>query len=103
LLRLNVLQGDVDRSGTVLANDFSEVKKKFFKSAVAPGPAGDTQYSVFHDVDGSGSILANDFSEVKKRFFQTLPPAAGASAAGAVIARRRPTGAGLLGPTSVRR
>ena len=73
LFRLNSLPGDVDRSGTVLANDFSDVKKKFFRTTAAPGPAGDTQYTAFHDVDGSGSILANDFSEVKLRFFNTLP------------------------------
>jgi hypothetical protein len=71
--RLNVLQGDVDRSGSVVANDFSDVKKKFFKSTTAPG-SGDTGYTVFHDVDGSGQIVANDFSEVKKRFFDNLPP-----------------------------
>jgi hypothetical protein len=65
-LRLNVLQGDVDRSGSVLATDYSAVKSRFFLSAGAPG------YSVFHDVDGSGSILANDFSAVKARFFDTL-------------------------------
>jgi hypothetical protein len=68
----NVLPGDVDRGGAVLANDFSDVKKKFFKSTANPG-AGDTGYTVFHDVDGSGSIVAGDFSEVKKRFFNTLP------------------------------
>ena len=33
MLRLNVLQGDVDRSGTVAAADFSDVKKRFFRSA----------------------------------------------------------------------
>jgi hypothetical protein len=70
--RLNVVQGDVDKSGSVVASDFSDVKKRFFKSTNAPG-AGDTGYSVFHDVDASGSIVAQDFSEVKKRFFQSLP------------------------------
>jgi len=79
-VKLNVLQGDVDRSGTVVADDFSAVKKRFFRSAAAPGPAGDTQYTVFHDVDGSGSIVANDFSEVKKRFFDNLPAAPAAAA-----------------------
>jgi hypothetical protein len=73
---INVLQGDVDKSGSVVASDFSDVKKKFFRSTTAPGPAGDTQYSVYHDVDGSGQIVANDFSEVKKRFFDNLPAAA---------------------------
>jgi hypothetical protein len=76
---INVLQGDVDKSGSVVANDFSDVKKKFFKSTAAPG-SGDTGYTVYHDVDGSGQIVANDFSEVKKRFFDNLPAAAAAAA-----------------------
>jgi ELWxxDGT repeat protein len=91
-LRLDVLQGDVDRGGTVLAQDFSEVKKRFFRSAADPGPAGDTQYTPYHDVDGSGEILANDYGEVKRRFFHALPPAPVAPAAGATASRRqRPT------------
>jgi hypothetical protein len=68
----NVLPGDVNHSGTVLADDFSAVKKKFFASTTAPG-TGEAAYNVFYDVDGSGSILADDFSEVKKRFFSKLP------------------------------
>jgi hypothetical protein len=79
--RFNVLPGDTNRNGTVVADDFSDVKKKFFKSTTNPG-AGDTGYTVFHDVDGNGSIVANDFSEVKKRFFNTLP--AGEPSAAAV-------------------
>jgi hypothetical protein len=73
LLRFNVLPGDADRSGTVLANDFSDVKRKFFSSTTSPG-TGAAAYSIFHDVNGSGSILADDFSIIKGRFFDTLPP-----------------------------
>ena len=69
---LAVLPGDVNRSGSVLANDFSEVKRKFFSSTANEGE-GRSRYSIFHDVDGSGIILANDFSEVKRRFFSRLP------------------------------
>jgi hypothetical protein len=69
---VNVLPGDVNRSGAVLADDFSAVKKKFFAGTSSPG-TGDAAYSIFHDVDGSGIILASDFSEVKKRFFNELP------------------------------
>ena len=94
-LRLNVLQGDVNQSGAVLADDFSDVKKKFFRSTAAPGAAGDTQYTVFHDVNGSGSILADDFSEVKKRFFDTLQGGAAAPAA-------HPTAAAIAAPTRPR-
>ena len=72
-IRFNVLQGDADRGGSVLANDFSEVKMRFFRTATAPGPPGGTQYDVFHDVDGSGAIVGNDFSLVKARFFDALP------------------------------
>jgi hypothetical protein len=101
-LRLNVLQGDTDRSGAVAADDAAAVKRKFFTSTEVPGPAGDSRYSVFHDVDGSGSILANDFSEVKKRFFHTLPPAPAAPAAAAAVrGRRRPLTRDIFGTTAV--
>jgi uncharacterized delta-60 repeat protein len=85
---LNVLQGDVNRSGTVVATDFSEVTSRFFRTTAQPGPAGPTQYTIFHDVDGSGAILANDFSLVKARFFDTLPPAEAAAATLASAPRR---------------
>jgi hypothetical protein len=69
---MEVLPGNVNRTGPVLADDFSSVKARFFRSTTNPG-AGPTGYSVFHDVDGSGSILADDFSGVKSRFFSSLP------------------------------
>ena len=74
-LRFNILQGDTGRNGTVVAADASDVKPRFFRSTAAPGPAGPTQYTIFHDVDGTGNIIANDFSLVKTRFFQSLPAA----------------------------
>ena len=77
-LTLNILQGDVNRSGSVVADDFSQVRNKFFRSTAAPGPAGPSQYTVFHDVDGNGGILGSDFSLVKARFFDSLPPPAAA-------------------------
>jgi murein DD-endopeptidase MepM/ murein hydrolase activator NlpD len=80
VFRLNVLPGDADRSGTVLADDFSGVKRRFFSSTSDPG-SGDAAYSIFHDMNGSGAILADDFSEVKRRLFTALPPVAGNSAA----------------------
>ena len=67
------MPGDVDRSGTVLATDYVQVKKKFFKNTTSPDTGADTDYSPFHDVDGSGTILATDYAEVKKRFFNSLP------------------------------
>jgi hypothetical protein len=84
-LRMDVLQGDTDHTGetggthSVLANDYSAVKKKFFKTSTDAATGADTDYSAFHDVNGSGDILANDFSEVKKRFFQQMVPATSAS------------------------
>ena len=70
--RVNILPGDVTRSGSVLADDFSDVKRKFFTTPANPG-TGAAAYTAYHDVDGSGGILANDFSLVKARFFNTLP------------------------------
>jgi hypothetical protein len=72
----NVLPGDTSRNGTVLADDFAAVKKRFFKNTTSAATGTDADYSAFHDVDGSGTILANDFSEVKRRFFNRLPPPA---------------------------
>ena len=74
-VRFNVLQGDVDQSGSVLANDYSGVKARFFKNTTSV-VTGSNDYTPFHDVDGNGSILANDYSAVKSRFFDNLPPAA---------------------------
>jgi hypothetical protein len=101
--RFNVLPGDVNRDGRVLADDFSEVKKRFFRTATSPVPAGDTQYSVFADVNGSGDILADDYGEVKKRFFTTLPdaPAPAAAAAATVALRTSPVRRELFGATPV--
>jgi hypothetical protein len=70
-LIMNVLQGDVDKSRSVLANDYSAVKARFFKNTNSP-VSGTNDYSPFMDVDGNGSILANDYSAVKARFFQNL-------------------------------
>ena len=91
--RVNILPGDADRSGTVLANDFSQVKQRFFEN---PSSAS---YSIFHDVNGSGSILADDFSAVKGRFFSQLPAAQrilGDSAAGAPLLSTRRVAADVL-------
>ena len=67
-----MLPGNVNRAGSVLADDFSAVKARFFRSTGNPG-SGANAYTIFHDVDGSGAILADDFSGVKSRFFNTLP------------------------------
>jgi hypothetical protein len=72
--RVNILTGDVNRSGTVLADDASAVKRRFFSRALAPG-TGESAYSIYHDVNGDGVILADDFSQVKLWFFSRLPPA----------------------------
>ena len=80
---LNVVQGDVNKSKSVLANDYSEVKARFFKNTRST-VTGTNDYSPFHDVDGNGMIQAADYSAVKRRFFNSLPapaPVAGASVA----------------------
>ena len=89
VLNFNVLQGDVTNNGQVLADDFSDVKKRFFKDTTDT-TSTDTSYSAYQDVNGDGTILAFDFSEVKKRFFDALPPAA-ASVQGAAFGGRRIT------------
>ena len=76
-LGMDVLQGDTDHlnegaNHVVLARDYSEVKKKFFKNTSSAVEGTDADYNPFYDVDASGSILARDYSEVKKRFFQSL-------------------------------
>ena len=81
-LKFNVVQGDVNKSGSVLANDYSDVKSRFFQNS------NQAAYSPFHDVDGSGSVLANDYSAVKGRFFHNLPAApTSAVAAGSSITK----------------
>jgi ELWxxDGT repeat protein len=89
VLRLNVLQGDVDASGSVLANDFAAVKRSFFKRTTSPTDPADpsSDYSPFRDVDGSGAVLADDFAAVKRRFFQSLPAAPTPAPAPAATAR----------------
>jgi hypothetical protein len=85
-LTMHVLQGDTDHldetstTHAVLARDFAEVKRRFFKDTDDPVLNDGADYSAFHDVDGSGSILARDFAEVKRRFFQALPPPPAAAA-----------------------
>jgi hypothetical protein len=81
----------------VLARDYSEIKKKFFKNTESvPDGNPETNYSVFHDVDASGNILARDYAEVKKRFFQTLSiPAPVAAATAGESASAGPEGSSI--------
>ena len=64
-LRLDGLPGDVNRDGSVLADDYSQIKRQFFAGTTNPG-SGLNAYSVFSDINGSGIILADDYSEVRK-------------------------------------
>jgi hypothetical protein len=84
--RFNVLPGNVNRVSSVLADDFSSVKARFFKSTANPG-SGATGYTIFHDVDGNGSIVADDFSFVKSKFFSALPGPKPAALLAAVTGR----------------
>ena len=94
--RLNVLPGDVDQDGAVVAEDASAVKRSFFRTVQKPGSGADA-YSAVRDVNGSGSILADDFAGVKARFFSRLP--AGAPAAAPTTAQAAPP----AGPRSATR
>ena len=91
--RINVLAGDTERDGIVLARDYSEVKRRFFSSADG-STTGSAPYSLYHDTDGSGIILARDYSEVKKRFFNTLPVGEPTGFSSSLV--RREDGANML-------
>ena len=66
--RLNVLPGDVNRSGGILGNDVTFVRNA---QGFAPGTGlYDTPYL---DVNGSGGILGNDVTFVRNRQGFTLP------------------------------
>ena len=83
--RFNSLPGDADRSGSVLANDFSAVKQKFFSSATNPG-SGAAAYTIFHDVNGSGT---HPRRRLLRREEQVLQHPAGRDADGHVGRRGR--------------
>jgi len=65
--RFNVLPGDVNRSGSVNANDSNVVRSAW--GAIAGG----NNYSIFHDVNGSGAINANDSNAVRSAWGSLLP------------------------------
>jgi hypothetical protein len=65
--RINVLSGDVNRSGHVQNNDVTAVRV-----AQGYGP-GASLYSIFSDVNGSGSILGNDVTLVRNQLGAMLP------------------------------
>ena len=65
--RLNVLPGDVSRSGSVLSNDVTLVRNA---QNATPGGA---LYTIFKDVNASGSILSNDVTLVRNRQNSALP------------------------------
>ncbi|WP_197455925.1 S8 family serine peptidase [Stieleria neptunia] len=64
----NVLPGDVDGSGGVLATDVLTVNASQFTFAGAVG------YDAFRDIDGSGAVFANDVLLTNSRQFTFLPP-----------------------------
>jgi hypothetical protein len=65
--RLNVLPGDVNRSGTIFGNDVT-----LTRNAQGSTP-GDGIYSIFRDVNGSATIFGNDVTLVRNRQGTTLP------------------------------
>ncbi len=68
--RLNVLPGDVNRSGgSVLGSDVTLTRNA---QNSTPG-AVNSLYTIFKDVNGSGSILGSDVTLVRNRQGSTLP------------------------------
>ena len=68
LFRLNVLPGDVNRSGgSVIGSDVTLVRNS---QNFSPGSSG---YSIFRDVNGSASILGSDVTAVRNRQGLRLP------------------------------
>ena len=69
-VRLNVLPGDVNRSGgSVIGSDVTLVR-----NAQNSPPGGvNSLYTIFKDVNGSGSILGSDVTAVRNRQGLSLP------------------------------
>ena len=70
-------QGDVDGSGSeTVADDFSSVKKKFFRSVTAPGDSADpaANYSPFDDVDGRARSWPATTPRSNSAFSTASPP-----------------------------
>jgi len=102
--RFDVLPGDVNGDGIVLADDFAEVKRRFFTTFRDYNPEiTNRTYGYLYDINGSGDILADDYAEVKKRFFTTLPdaPAPAAAAATTAALRTSPVRRELFGAAPV--
>jgi len=66
--RLNVLPGDVNRSGGILGNDVT-----FVRNAQGFAPGTGLYDTPFLDVNGSGGILGNDVTFTRNRQGFTLP------------------------------
>jgi hypothetical protein len=65
--RLNVLPGDVNRTGNIFGNDVT-----LTRNAQGSTP-GDGIYSIFRDVNGSSTIFGNDVTLVRNRQGIELP------------------------------
>lgn len=64
---LNILPGDVDDSGRVLASDFSLMRSLLGQRI------GQDRYAPEADIDGDGRILAKDLSRLRPRLGSRLP------------------------------
>ncbi len=77
--QLNVLPGDVNRSGgSVLGSDVTLTRNAQNSTPGAPN----SLYTIFKDVNGSGSILGSDVTLVRNRQGTSLPPAEPAAPVG---------------------
>ncbi|QDV40832.1 Subtilisin NAT precursor [Stieleria neptunia] len=74
VFHFNVLPGDVEGNGSVLALDVLMVNQGQFKFA------GNVGYDPRRDIDASGGVLSNDVGLANNRQFTFLPPEPGAAA-----------------------
>ncbi|HZN65195.1 MAG TPA: Ig-like domain-containing protein [Tepidisphaeraceae bacterium] len=70
-LRVDVLPGDVNRSGAVTPVDYVQTRARL---GATPGTGtGPRDYSVFHDLNGNGRIDSADVLAARTRLSQRLP------------------------------
>jgi hypothetical protein len=97
--RLNVLPGDVNRTGAVTVGDVTDV---LTRQASAP-PLRPARYDAFDDLNGDGRINVQDLALVRRSMFTRLPSGEPASLAAvpALPPRNRPATRDLFGSSPI--
>jgi hypothetical protein len=76
LFRINILPGDVNRSGGVTAADYGLARNAFGRSTAADNLGiSPRDYTPFKDVNGSASVTAVDLGIIRANLGRTLPVA----------------------------